>query len=55
MRRRPRPTAVPISSSCGRKGRLDEFLLEERRNQAMAKTIVTGESAQDFKQDADPQ
>src|SRR5262249_50238942 len=40
MRRRPRPTAVPISSSCGRKGRLDEFLLEERRNQAMAKTIA---------------
>src|SRR5262245_20728132 len=26
MRRRPRPTAVPISSSCGRKGRPDEFL-----------------------------
>src|SRR6516164_9396100 len=51
MRRRPRPTAVPISSSCGRKGRPDEFLLEEHlRNerpieinngsQAMAKTIA---------------
>src|SRR5262245_61298852 len=40
MRRRPRPTAVPISSSCGRKGRPDEFLLEELRNQAMAKTIA---------------